>query len=339
MLRKNTFIFGLSLLMISTVVGCKALEKNTSTDTESQKVKIYTTIYPLADFTQKIAGDLVDVESIIPSGTDSHTFEPSSKQMIEIAQADAFIYNGFGLEPYAETITDALHKEDTLMIEATKSVETIQHEHNHAVEVSTDLHEEEEHDLEHAEESTSFDYDDHGHSHGDMDPHVWLDPYRSITVASNIRDSLVELMPEAEDTFNQNFEALKKELEALDKEFHTLIESKENPQMIVSHAAYGYWEEAYGIQQIAITGISPTDEPSQKELEEIIKLANDLEISYLIFEKNVSPSVARVIQDEIQAEPLYLNNLETLTEEDMENGEDYFSLMRKNLETLDLALD
>ena len=108
--------------------------------------------------------------------------------------------------------------------------------------------------------------------------------------------------------------------------------------MIVSHAAYGYWEEVYGIHQIPVTGLSPSDEPSQKELEKIIKMANEKQIKYILFEQNVTPKVAEIIQKEINAEPLYLHNLESLTKEDRKNGEDYFSLMRKNLETLDKAL-
>ena len=201
-------------------------------------------------------------------------------------------------------------------------------------------HEEEQHSDEahaHGEEQHS-ESDPHGHNHGDFDPHVWLDPYRSITLAENIKNTLVELKPDAKEEFEKKYESLKAELQKLDEEFHRLADSKENPEMIVSHAAYGYWEEVYGIHQIPVTGLSPSDEPSQKDLEEIIQMANEKQIKYILFEQNVTPKVAEIVQNEINAEPLYLHNLESLTEKDRQNKEDYFSLMRKNLEALDKAL-
>ena len=71
-------------------------------------LKIYTTLYPLEDFANKIGGEYVEVESIMPSGADAHTFEPTTKKMMMIAEADTFIYNGLGMEPFAEKMAEAL---------------------------------------------------------------------------------------------------------------------------------------------------------------------------------------------------------------------------------------
>jgi zinc transport system substrate-binding protein len=330
-----------------------SIENGTKTaqQEEVETLKIYTTLYPLEDFAKKIGGTHVNVEGIMPPGADAHTFEPTTRKLINIAEADAFIYNGLGMEPFAEKMAEALRNEKVKLVEATHGIETIVHDeaHAHKEEQHSDeahAYEEEQHsDEAHAyeeehvhEEEVSAEGDTHGHVHGDFDPHVWLDPYRSITLAENIKNTLVELKPDAKEDFEKNYESLKAELEKLDEEFHQLVDSKENPEMIVSHAAYGYWEEVYGIHQIPVSGLSPSDEPSQRDLEEIIKVANEKQIKYILFEQNVTPKVAEIIQQEINAEPLHLHNLETLMEEDRQNGEDYFSLMRKNLETLDKAL-
>ncbi|MCQ6275848.1 zinc ABC transporter substrate-binding protein [Bacillus sp. V3B] len=351
--------WGFILVLSIFLAGCNTQSTPNENVTETQQeeaeqLKVYTTLYPLEDFIKKIGGAYVDVESIMPSGVDAHTFEPTTKQMTTIAEADAFIYNGLGLEPFAEKMAKALENEKVKMVEATHDIETIVHgeEHGQEDEQHSDdahadeeehsddahAHEEEEHsDDAHAREEEHSD-DAHGHDHGDFDPHVWLDPYRSIMLAENIKNTLVELKPNAKEEFEKNYESLKAELQKLDEEFHQLVDSKENPEMIVSHAAYGYWEESYGIHQIAIAGLAPTDEPSQKDLKKIIDIANEKQIKYILFEQNVTPKVAEIIRKEINAEPLYLHNLEALTEEDRQNGEDYFSLMRKNLETLDKAL-
>ena len=329
-MKKSLLIVSLlSLLILLGACGSNV----SSTDNDESTLSIYTSIYPLEDFTKKIGGSHVNVKTLIPPGADSHTYEPTSKEVLDIAKADAFIYNGLGMESYAENIHDTLKDEDVLMVIASEGAEAIAHEHEHD-------HGEESHEHEHEEEGSGNEHEeDTHHHHGDEDPHIWLDPHRAIILAENIKDTLVTLKPDAKEEFEKNFEDVKGELESLDEQFHELVETKENPEMMVSHAAYGYWEESYGIKQIPIAGLSSSQEPSQSELAEIIELAKEKEIKYVIFEQNVTPKVAEVIQGEIHAEALYLHNLSTLTEDDLENKEDYFSLMKKNLETLNEALN
>ncbi|GIO26589.1 metal ABC transporter solute-binding protein, Zn/Mn family [Ornithinibacillus bavariensis] len=329
---KKSWIIIVSLGIILLLAAC-----STSSSTElkdEDTLTIYTSIYPLEDFAKKIGGAHVQVKTLIPAGSDSHTYEPTSKEILNIARADAFIYNGLGMESYADKIKDTLKSEDVLIVEASDGVEAIKHAHGEEHE-----HGEENHDNGHEEADHEEDeHDEHEHHHGDIDPHVWLDPVRAEVLASNIKDALIKLQPEFKAEFEQNYETLKNDLEALDEDFHNLASQKENPEMIVSHAAYGYWEQSYGIKQIPIAGLSSSEEPSQGELTKIIQLAKEKNIQYVIFEQNITPKVAEVIREEIKAEPLYLHNLSTLTTEDIENGEDYFSLMKRNLETLEKAL-
>ncbi|ASF38933.1 zinc ABC transporter substrate-binding protein AdcA [Halobacillus halophilus] len=294
-------------------------EEGNKDEGADEELKIFTTVYPLQYFTKQIAGDQASVESILPPGSDPHTYEPTTKEMVEIAEADAFIYNGAGLEPYAKQISDSIKSEDIKILEAAKGIDLEAHVHNH----------EEEGNEEGAHE---------GHNHGDQDPHVWLDPISSVQLAEHIKETLVELNPEQEEAFTKNFEELKGELEILDQEFHSQLEDLPQNKFIVSHAAYGYWEQAYGIEQIAVSGLSPTNEPSQKELENIIEKAEKHNLNHVFFEQNVTPKVAEVVRKEIGAETLRLHNVAVLTEEDIKNEETYLSLMKHNLEQLTKAL-
>ncbi|PRX75929.1 zinc transport system substrate-binding protein [Bacillus sp. V-88] len=279
---------------------------------------------------------MVKAESLIPPGSDAHTFEPTSKDMMSIAESDLFIYIGLGMESYAEKITKSLENEDTIMVEATKGVDAIASPHDHSEEGHHDEGEAA-HEDEHHEEGDAAHEDEH--HHGDYDPHVWLDPNRAIALAGNIRDALIDLHPEDKDAFNQNFNELKKDLKEIDAEFTSLAQESDHPEILVSHAAYGYWEDAYGIEQLAVAGLSPTDEPSQKELKEIIETAKEHSIHYVIFEQNVTPRIAEIIQKEINAKPLKVHNLSVLTESDIENNENYLTLMKKNIKTLEQAMN
>lgn len=165
-----------------------------------------------------------------------------------------------------------------------------------------------------------------------------VDPRRAIQLAENIKNLLVEIEPDKKEYFEENYNNLKVELENLDLAFRTMVEDSAKRTFIVAHSAYGYWEDAYGLKQIGVSGLSPSDEPSQKGLEKIIKSAEQTEINFILFEQNVENRVAEVIKNEIGAETLTIYNLESISEEDVDNNEDYISIMEKNIETLGHAL-
>ena len=380
-MKKQLLSLSTMLFISSILIGCNSNGDTSSSQsaptTDSETIKIYTTLYPLEDFTKKIGGDLVDVENVIPPGADAHTFEPSTKDIVNIAEADGFIYSGVGLDSFAETVQESLKDENVTFINAGEGIELLEgheeaehtdeeatheeeHAHNeseHADEKATHeeehAHDESEHtdekatheeehahdESEHADEEATHEEEGHAHDHGDTDPHVWIDPVLSIQLAENIKNALTELHPDGKETFEKNFEALKTKLNELDQSFSDVINNANKKEILVSHAAYGYWESRYGLEQISVLGLSPTQEPSQKELQTIIETAKEHEIKYIIFETNVSSNVTDIVQSEIGAEALTLNNLESLSDEDIKNNEDYFSIMKKNLETLEKALN
>jgi len=303
---KGKLLFGF-LLLLFLLTACNSSNENT----ENEQLIIYTSIYPIQYVAEEITGDNATVKSIYPPGVDAHTYEPTSKEITELAKGNAFIYLGAGMESFAETAADALKSQDILFIEIG--------EHDH-------LFTEDEHK-----------HDDHGHDHGDHDPHIWLEPLRMIEIGEIVKDELVTLNPEKEGEYVENFKALKEDLTTLDEEFTEILETKENKQLLVSHAAYGYWEERYGIEQIPISGLSSSDEPSQKDLAEIARLAEKEELNYVIFEQTGSNRLASIIQEYIHADKLTIHNLEVLTEDNIAENENYLSLMKKNLEVLDQA--
>ena len=368
----NTIKIVINLLLVGLfAVGCSAANQ-ASTSTDGSDQTIYTTIYPLEYVIKQIGGDMVNVDSVYPAGADAHTYEPTSKDMTAIADSDAFIFLGAGMEAFAETAANALSTQDVRLIEIGEHEglfkenkgeahtdeshdhegegSEIQESHNHEDGTDTsqdkikiegasdDYHDEEgndSHENEPKEAHVGHSHD--GHSHGDHDPHIWLDPLRMIEAAEIIKDELTALNPSKEADYKENFETLKLNLIKLDDQYTEVLGEKENKQVLVSHAAFGYWEERYGIEQISVNGLSTENEPSQKELTEIIDQVEESNLKYILFEQNSSNRVSKVIQDEVGLEPLTIHTLEVLSEEDMTDNNDYFSLMYDNLEVLDQA--
>lgn len=281
-------------------------------ETNNDENIVYTSIYPIQYIVEEISGESITTESIYPPGVDAHSYEPSSREMTQIAKSKAFIYLGAGMESFAETAADSLENQEVKLIEVASLDDSLfSHADDHA-----------EHE---------------GHDHGDKDPHIWLDPLRMIQMGKLIKDELGDVFPEQKETFDINFKVFKEKMSNLDNNFAQKLDSKKNKEILVAHSAYGYWEERYGIEQIAISGLSTNDDPSQKELTRIVSIAKEHDLHYVIFEQSGTDKVSDIIREQIQAEPLYMHNLESLTEDDIENGEDYLSIMEKNLDVLDKA--
>jgi len=289
------------------IVSCQANEQNMET-----KPIIYTSIYPLEFVVDQLTENFAITKTIFPPGVDAHTYEPTIKDILAIADGEAFIYLGKGMEGSADKISEALNHTDVTLIEIGQYTEIF---------------------LEADEDDDGQD----GHSHGDYDPHIWFDPERMITLSEIVKDELNELFPENRQIIAQNFNKLAGQLTELDEQFSRRLQHKENPHIIVSHAAYGYWEHKYHIKQMPISGISSTDEPSQKALAHLVELAKTYDLEYVLFEKTTSNRLATIVQEEIGAKSLYIHNLETLLPEDIEQRKDYFSIMQDNLNTLDEA--
>ncbi|MEK5207946.1 MULTISPECIES: metal ABC transporter solute-binding protein, Zn/Mn family [Psychrobacillus] len=316
-----------SLCLVLFLAACgKSEEKAQNTD---EKVQIYTTVYPLQYFAERIGGESVHVSSIYPAGANEHTFEPTQKDMMALADADLFFYIGLGLEGFVENAKKTLADEEVNMI---ATVDAISDEQLEEEATSTDSH-----DHEHESES-SEDHSHEGHDHGDIDPHVWMSPKISQSLALSIKDSLVEISPGQQETFEKNYDELVSDLQQLDADFEEMAHNAPNKTFFVSHSAFGYIANTYGLEQLAVAGLNSQDEPSQKELTKLIDLAEEKNIEYILFEQNVSSKLTEVIQKEIGAESLVLHNLGVLSKEDIQNKETYFTLMNKNLETLRTVL-
>lgn len=326
-----------SLILILAACG-QTSEEAQSVDQDSEKLQVFTTVYPLTYFTERIAGDLVDVQSIYPAGSNEHTFEPTQQEMIQLADADLMFSIGLGLEGFIDSAKKTLQDENVEFIATADQISDAELEAalGHEEEAHDEgAHDEEAHDEEaHDEEAGSHD----GHDHGSTDPHVWMSPVLSEKLAESIKDSLTKADPENAETYESNFTELVVELETLDRSFEALSDRVTKDTFFVSHAAFSYLSEPYGFEQVAIAGLNSQDEPSQKELTEIVDQAKEENVEYIVFEQNVSSNLTEVIQNEVGAEAIEMHNLGVLTQENIDNEETYFTLMEKNLQVLETIL-
>jgi zinc transport system substrate-binding protein len=317
-MKKGFIAIFLSLILVVFVAGCG----NNATGDDgkgksTEKVQVYVSLFPLEDFAKKIGGDHVQVTNVIPTGVEPHDFELKAKDVAKLNDADLFVYaSGF---PSIEKVVKSLDQKKVTVINADTGIELMpeaeaEHEHSHDGEGA------------------------HENDHGGLDPHVWLDPQLAKKQAENIKNALVKVDKAHKADYEKNFADVADKLDKLDQDFHAVVDKAKQKKFVTSHAAFGYLAKRYGLQQIAVSGISPSDEPSPQELRELVEVVKENKVKVILFETLVSGKMADVVKREVKAEALTLNPLEGLTKEEVAQKADYFSIMEKNKENLAKAL-
>lgn len=171
------------------------------------------------------------------------------------------------------------------------------------------------------------------------DPHVWLDPKCAKAELLNIKNAFAEADPASASYYGENYNIYAAAFDALDKEYRDTLSALPVRDIVVAHQAFSYLCSAYGLNQVAIEGISAEAEPTPARMAEIVTFVKENGIKVIFFEELISPKVAEAIARETGARTAVLNPIEGLSSEAVAAGEDYFSVMRKNLAELKAALE
>jgi zinc transport system substrate-binding protein len=171
-----------------------------------------------------------------------------------------------------------------------------------------------------------------------QDPHIWLDPILAKKEVAVIEQGFEKIDPSGKVYFQANAKKLESELNQLNTEYQAALSSCKMKDFVTSHAAFGYLAAAYGINQIAISGVSPDEEPSSQKLAEVANLVKQKDIKIIFFESLVSPKLSETIANETGAKTMVLDPIEGITSNDLKAGHTYLTIMRDNLAALQDAL-
>lgn len=258
------------------------------------RVKVATSIEPLAYFTKQIGGEFVEVSSMVTAGANAHTYEPKPKQLQELSRADLYIKVGSGLE--FETIWidkfRAINK-NMYICDSSKGIRFIgsknrcQHE----------------------------DHSETGH-----DPHVWLSIKNAVVMVENIKNALVEIDPSNKQIYEERTKKLLLDLETLDREIINSTEHLPIKTFAVYHPGLGYYADEYGLEELAIE--QDGKEPNPKQLMQLIDEAKKNNVKIVFVSPGFNKNIAKTVADSIGAviievnflEGEYLDNLKYITQ-------------------------
>ena len=251
----------------------------------------FVTIEPQKYFVGKIAGDLIDVQVMVPAGADPHNYEPKPRQMAVLSRAAAYFTIGIAFE-------DAWLQR----IASTNPKMKIFHTDEGIAKIPVTAHH---HEGDHEEEADHGHED--GHRHQGLDPHVWTSPVQVRILAQNILQGLVEIDPAHAEDYKRGHDEFAAELDELDRKLHSVLDGSKGTKFMVFHPAWGYLAHDYGLVQVAVE--QEGKEPKPAQLKELIEEAREEGIKVVFVQPQISPRSAETIARAIDGEVVPVNPL------------------------------
>ena len=313
MAKKFINIFTLIFISIFIFSGCSPRSSH-----NFKKIKVMTTLFPQYDFVKQVAKDKVEVTLLLPPGTESHTYDPTPKDIIKINSSDIFLYTGKYMESWSEKLISGIDNKELLIKDLSEGINLLKSENEHS------------HEENHA----------HHHEHG-YDPHFWLDPTLAIKMVDNIKEALCLKDPVNKDFYIRNAEDYKKKLYSLDEDIANTIKfSKRKSVVFAGRFAHLYFIKRYNLDYIAaFDSCSKEAEPSIKKVTQIIDFINKNQIPTVYYEELTEPKIANSISEATGTKSLKFGTIHNISKEQLDNNITYLDLMRENLENLKQGLN
>lgn len=317
---RRLIVFGGVIAAIVIGVSFFAPQPQKKGSDEEAKPTVSVSTFSLFEVANAVAGGMIEVRPIVPLGSDAHMFSPNPTQVAEISTASLFIYNGAGFETWAENLKNTLPK-------TTQVIDMSQH-------VALQKNEEDHHD----EPETGHDgHEDH--HHGAYDPHYWLDIDNMIKMTQTLESEFSKLSPTQAEIFHKNASAYIAELEKLKSEFVTGLAECKTRTLVSNHDAFGYLAYSNKLQNVSVIGLSSDEQPSAKNIADIITVVKEHGVKTIFFEALVNDNVSQTIARETGAQAVALQPLENISEDELKSHQTYLSLMRENLKKLREAME
>jgi len=269
---------GIFLLMVALFTGC------VNNDRENSKPRIAVSILPQEYFVSKIAGDIFEINVLIPPGASPATYEPTPSQLASLSKTDLYLklgHTGFEMA-WMEKLISA--NKEMKLVDLSEGIdliiEDVVHERAH----------------------------DHGHHHGGIDPHIWLSPKNVIIIAKNIHEALLTYYPEHRDTFDANLGAFLQELDSLDQYISGVLSNLQSHSFFTYHPSLSYYARDYNLEQYPIE--LGGKNPSSAHLKKLIDTGIEKNIKIIFLQMQFDQKNAEVLAKETGAEIVQINPLD-----------------------------
>lgn len=306
--RSSWLYFAFSaLILLSMLAACG------DGDSESDKLKVATTVAPITSIVENIGGDRIQLEGMVPEGVNSHIFEPQPSLARVLADADLIIANGLFLEEPTLKLAEANKKEDTPILLLGDGAIT--------------------------REQWQFDFS-FPESEGHPNPHLWPDPTLGLKYAELAQEQMASLDPDNADYYKENLEAFRQRINSMDAAIRQSVATipPENRRLVTYHDSWAYFALSYGMEVIGAVQPSDFAEPSAREVAEIIDQVKELSLPAVFGSEEFPSDVLETIASEGNT-----TFVDQLADDDLPGApgnpdHSYLGLMRQNMRIMIPAL-
>ena len=297
----------LSLIFMLAVglFACSNANKNSNT---SEKLKVVATNSIIADITKNIAGDKIDLHSIVPVGQDPHEYEPLPDDVKKTSQADLIFYNGINLETggnawFTKLVQNAKKEENKDYYAVSDGVEVI--------------------------------YLEGQNEKGKEDPHAWLNLENGMIYAKNIAKQLSAKDPKNKDFYEANLKNYLEKLEALDKEDKQKFNNipKEKKMIVTSEGCFKYFSKAYNVPSAYIWEINTEEEGTPDQIKALVEKLRKTKVPSLFVESSVDERPMQTVSKDTNI-PIFEKIFTDSIAEPGQNGDSYYNMMKWNLDKI-----
>lgn len=292
--------------------GCSA-GKGESSEKLSEKLSVVTTIFPAYDFARQVFGDTAEVTMLLKPGTESHTYDPTARDIVKINDCDLFVFNGGESDSWVEGILEAADGVRTLRM--MDVVEALEEEHIEGMEEETHEH----------EETDGAEYDEH----------IWTSPKNAVKIVESIKSAAVEIAPENKELYSDAADKYIGEINELDSDFKQLLDGERRYFVFGDRFPLLYFFREYGLNYCAaFPGCGSETEPSARTIGFLLNKLDGDAVRTVFYIELSNHKLADTLAAEKGIGAEEFHTCHNITAEDFAAGETYVSLMRRNYKML-----
>lgn len=292
----SSFVLLMCIMVLFTACSSKQVSGNKEFN-KNGKVQVAVSFNPLKEFAQAVGKDKIEVYTIVPNGTEPHDFEPKPRDMETINNADIFVYNGMGMENWADKVLQTLDNKKLVTVAASNGIAPIKNHNSVGSE-----------------------------GNGQYDPHTWLGLKEAKIEANNIKNALIKVDPANKDYYEKNYADFASKIDNLYNDYSNKFTTLTNKNFVTGHAAFAYFCRDFGLKQNSAEDVFAEGEPTAQKLKELVDYCKANKIKVVFSEELASPKVSQTLAREVNAkvEKIY-------TIESSEDNKDYMESMSDNL--------
>ena len=308
--KKLSFLALIFTLAVG-LFACSSAKQGSSSN-EATKLKVVATNSIIADITKNIAGDKIDLHSIVPIGQDPHEYEPLPDDVKKTSEANLILYNGINLETggnawFTKLVQNAKKEENKDYYAVSEGVDVI--------------------------------YLEGQNEKGKEDPHAWLNLENGMIYAKNIAKQLEAKDPKNKDFYEANLKTYLEKLSKLDKESKDKFNNipAEKKMIVTSEGAFKYFSEAYNVPSAYIWEINTEEEGTPDQIKTLVEKLRKTKVPSLFIESSVDERPMQTVSKDTNI-PIFEKIFTDSIAEPGQNGDSYYSMMKWNLDKISEGL-